>query len=528
MFLIIQMPQTLVGVGSLSLSKNIPLLVEDVVYHGGQFLLPNHKVISVKGDDAQTFLNNQTTNDVSKLKDQSFHLNSVLDLSAKVIGFFELLKTSENEFSILSHVDIVDAIVERLEKYLIAEDVEIERLDQSVHGIIGTKQETVAGWHGFYAGEKVVLNFGGSDIPLVNKGSFHTLKVLTGYPVWGETIHEFELINNTTLIDLAYDKEKGCFLGQETVSKIETRRGAAFKPVVIELNDKIDISSTVILKVEGKKVGKAQSQADGHLLASLNRESRIEGLRVNFDSPFEFEGVVKNLPLYKYSEKSISFYYHGVELFQQGNEEEAEKYLLMSIEVDPTFEDAYESLGVLYGRQERYKEAIAYMEKLSKLNQKSVMAHTNMSLYYMKIGEIEKAEDQKAQATIKQFEVLGDEADRKRRLEEEEKKKKEEIEKREGMYRQVLEIDPEDTLANYGLGEIELEKGLYQESIAHLKKAIEHKKNYSVAWLALGKAYMKSGEKALALETFREGIKVAGKNGDLMPANEMQRLLGEL
>ena len=156
------------------------------------------------------------------------------------------------------------------------------------------------------------------------------------------------------------------------------------------------------------------------------------------------------------------------------------------------------------------------------------MAHTNMSLYYMKIGEIEKAEDQKAQATIKQFEVLGDEADRKRRLEEEEKKKKEEIEKREGMYRQVLEIDPEDTLANYGLGEIELEKGLYQESIAHLKKAIEHKKNYSVAWLALGKAYMKSGEKALALETFREGIKVAGKNGDLMPANEMQRLLGEL
>tara|TARA_Y100000780_G_scaffold227170_1_gene242572 strand:- start:36198 stop:37745 length:1548 start_codon:yes stop_codon:yes gene_type:complete len=515
-------------VGSLSLSKNIPLLVEDVVYTGGQFRLPNHKIISVKGDDAQTFLNNQTTNDVSKLADQSFHLNSVLDLSAKIVGFFELLKTDENEFYIVTHVDIADAIVERLEKYLIAEDVEIEQINQSAYGIIGTRQEQAKGWSGIYAGEKVVLNFGESDIPLINQESFHTLKVLTGYPVWGETIHESELINNTTLIDLAYNKDKGCFLGQETVSKIETRRGAAFKPVVIELNDKININSKDILKIEGKKVGKVQSQADSYLLASLNRESRIEGLKVSFDSPFEFEGVVKNLPIYKSSEKSISFYYHGVELFQEGNEEEAEKYLLKSIEVDPTFEDAYESLGVLYGRQERYKEAIAYMEKLSKLNQKSVMAHTNMSLYYMKIGEIEKAEDQKAQATIKQFEVLGDEADRKRRLEEEEKKKKEEIEKREGMYRQVLEIDPEDTLANYGLGEIELEKGLYQDSISHLKKAIEHKKNYSVAWLALGKAYMQSGEKELALETFREGIKVAGKNGDLMPANEMQRLLGLL
>ena len=38
------------------------------------------------------------------------------------------------------------------------------------------------------------------------------------------------------------------------------------------------------------------------------------------------------------------------------------------------------------------------------------MAHTNLSLYYMKIGEIELAEEHKAQATVKQFEVLGDEA----------------------------------------------------------------------------------------------------------------------
>lgn len=156
------------------------------------------------------------------------------------------------------------------------------------------------------------------------------------------------------------------------------------------------------------------------------------------------------------------------------------------------------------------------------------MAHTNMSLYYMKIGEIEKAEDQKSKATIKQFQQLGEEADTKRRLEEEEKRKKTEIEKREAMFREVLDIDPEDTLANYGLGEIEYLKENFEASISHLQKAIEHKKNYSVAWLALGKSFLASEQKDRARETFRKGIEIAGKNGDLMPANEMQRLLGSL
>ena len=525
------MQPILVVVGSLSLSDNLALLMEDVVFTGGQFKLDDYKVISIKGDDAQSFLNNQTPNAVSKLEDTCFHLDAVLDLSAKVIGFFQLLKTSKNEFYALAHVDIAQAIVDRLEKYLIAEDVEIAFEDKNIFGVIGTKKiKEFEGnaWRGNYAGEEALFSFGSCDYPEVDEEQFHMLKVLTGYPVWKETIFDLELLNNTRLVDLAYDKDKGCFLGQETVAKIETRRGAAFKPVVLETEAELNLSQGEALVSGGKKIGKFISHAKGYVLASLNRESRIEGLDLNFDSPTDFSAVVKNLPFYKTEDKASCYYHHGVELFQEGDESNAEKYILMAIEVDPGYEDPYESLGVLYGRQERFQEAIEYMKKLSELNQKSVMAHTNMSLYYMKIGEIEKAEDQKAQATIKQFEMYGEEADRKRRLAEEEKRKKDELEKREGMFRQVLEIDPEDTLANYGLGEIELEKARYSESIAHLEKAIEHKNNYSVAWLALGKAFMASGDKERALETFRKGIQVAGKNGDLMPANEMQRLLGEL
>ncbi|MEX0797995.1 MAG: tetratricopeptide repeat protein, partial [Bacteriovoracaceae bacterium] len=108
------------------------------------------------------------------------------------------------------------------------------------------------------------------------------------------------------------------------------------------------------------------------------------------------------------------------------------------------------------------------------------------------------------------------------------KRQQDEIEKRESMFRQVLEIDPEDTLANYGLGEIEYLKENYAKSIAHLQTAISSQKNYSVAWLQLAKSFIALRREEEAKATLQEGIAIAGKNGDLMPANEMQRLLSEL
>src|SRR5690606_9180746 len=139
-------------------------------------------------------------------------------------------------------------------------------------------------------------------------------------------------------------------------------------------------------------------------------------------------------------EKAKELFDRAIELFQKDQEEEAIELLELTISIDPTFEDAYESLGVIFGRHEKFERAIELMQKLSHVNPKSVMAHTNMSLYYMRLGNIEEAEKQKAEATIKTFEYYGDEAKGK----EEEKKREEqrlvERNRREEMFKQVLEI----------------------------------------------------------------------------------------
>lgn len=146
----------------------------------------------------------------------------------------------------------------------------------------------------------------------------------------------------------------------------------------------------------------------------------------------------------------------------------------------------------------------------------------------MKLGRIEEAEEEKAQATVKSFSQFGKEAQTKREQEEKKIAEEAELDRRMGMFKEVLGIDPEDELANYGLADVYYHKGQYQDSIPLLEKVLIVNEKYSVAYLLLGKAYLKEGELSKAKNIFEKGIVVASSQGDLMPANEMQSKLLEI
>jgi tetratricopeptide (TPR) repeat protein len=168
------------------------------------------------------------------------------------------------------------------------------------------------------------------------------------------------------------------------------------------------------------------------------------------------------------------------------------------------------------------------MDQLSLIDPDSVMAYTNKSLYLMKLGKIEEAEAAKATATLKSFSYYGKIAKEKEEKERREKLAFEQQEKRRGMFQQVLEIDPDDALANYGLGEINFENKNYPEAIQSLQKVISVDAKYSVAYLVLGKAYEALGEWNEAMNTYKMGIPIATAKGELMPANEMQSRLSKI
>jgi tetratricopeptide (TPR) repeat protein len=57
------------------------------------------------------------------------------------------------------------------------------------------------------------------------------------------------------------------------------------------------------------------------------------------------------------------------------------------------------------------------------------------------------------------------------------------------MFEEVLELDPDDVLATYGLGMAHLQLEEYERAAPHLERATGLKKDHSAAFLSLGKCH---------------------------------------
>jgi tetratricopeptide (TPR) repeat protein len=199
-----------------------------------------------------------------------------------------------------------------------------------------------------------------------------------------------------------------------------------------------------------------------------------------------------------------------------------------AISVCPGHADSFESLGVILGRHGRYDEAITLMEGLLEVDPDSVMAHTNMSVYHNQLGRIEDAEREARAAAVKSAELKRREHERASAEKRSNDQARAELERREQMFRQVLELDPDDALGNFGMGELCVETGRLETAIRHLQRAIEADPSYSAAYLALGRAWEMSDRPERARDVFATGIDVAARRGDLATANKMKERLAVL
>lgn len=495
-------------------------------YHAGQFSI-NLNEISFSGDDVREFLNSQSTFDSEKMADDSFHLTSFLDPQGRVECYGWLVLTNK-KFSYLVPLSITERAIARLNKFLISEDVYLsDAVEKTYYVQIGPEAEGKIA--GTFFDEKAFLNETKTNLPLISQSDLELWRGLTGWPSFDGSDFSNEILNNLRLYDLSLIPNKGCYPGQETVSKIATRRGAAYSPVLIEMNEKAPVGEiTSFDKKIGTAIGSYSWNRKYYLSTSLLRDFRVERMKVHFliDGK-EYDGLVRYFPLItgNSTEKAKELFYEGSDAFRVDDLKTAEEKFRLSIKLDPGFGDAYESLGVMLGRLDRYPEAIELMKQLSTVDPKSVLAHTNMSLFLMKLGRIEEAEEQKSLATVKSFQTFGDEFKNKEAEAALKKKQQDEWAQRESMFRQVLEIDAEDTLANYGLGSIAVERGDWEVARTHLEKVLAADPKYSVAYLALGRALKGMGKIEEAKNIWREGIKVSAAKGDLMPANQMQQEL---
>ncbi len=485
------------------------MLLESERLEGGE-VKEDLVFFEILGPDASTYLHNQTPNHIPTQVGTGFPNVFVTNKGVFISAFYLYKKSSECFWAILNRSE-KEKFLERLELYHISEDFEVEEWKEEYHILVGERtldneyDSEIPYW---YYGHRAKIIFESTQVAEINGKA---LKLFHGFH---DDINR-KFFTDTRYIDFSYNKDKGCFPGQETVAKIVNNRGAALFPCLLQ-GERFQNSDL-------EKGEYIDSFKDYHLVL-LPREKRVNRSFVKLNDGKERK-VLTFPVLEETAEKwaeSLCDIAHAK--FHEGKIDEAKKLLIYAIQNKNDYADAYEMLGVILGREDNYVEAIKLMKKLSEVDPSSIMAHTNLSLYYMKIGEIEKAEDEKSKAMLKEFEKAGSSMDQ----EEEKRRQEEELERKESMYKQVLEIDEEDFIANFGLGEISFLRKKYKEAEKLLSYALNLNSKHSQAYLLLGKTLLALDENDKTKELLKKGIEVAASQGDMMPANEMQSMLNQL
>jgi folate-binding protein YgfZ len=377
------------------------------------------------------------------------------------------------------------------------------------------------------------------DITAIHPEARETLRIEAGIPIYGRDMDKAHILPETGLEHSSVSYHKGCYIGQEVIARIKTYGSPAFALMGIILDGEKLPAMDIPIKLKTKKIGVVKSSTYS---PSLGKVIALAYLQKDFRSPGQtYEVSLADeparittclLPFYQTAgktERAKQLHQQALTLFkQEDNLDRPIALLREAIALDPKYAPGYEALGVMLSKQNKLDEAIALMKRLAEIDPQEIMAHSNLSVYYMQQGRIEDAELEKAEATAIQFEKLVEENQAKKAREKQSIQEKEERVRQVGMFHKVLEIDPVDQVANFGLGSIYLETGKYEEALAPLKTVVEHYQDHSAAYLALGKTLEKLSRKDEAADIYKKGIEAASKKGDLMPLNDMQTRLNQI
>lgn len=103
-----------------------------------------------------------------------------------------------------------------------------------------------------------------------------------------------------------------------------------------------------------------------------------------------------------------------------------------------------------------------------------------------------------------------------------------EVDTRIEQFKKMASDDPNNELGHFSLGRAYLEAGRYDEAAASFERVLELNRNLSRAYHLLASTLLKQGKRDAAVERLTEGVQVAQARGDVMPKNEMTKMLQEL
>ena len=548
-------------------------------------------LITVSGPDAASYLHSRTTQDILALEPGEGAWAALLDKGAHALSVFSVHRLDDDQFVLMLPRAAEKTTLEQLTKYRITEQVNFYLKAGCVYRVLGQQAATyLQNTHGLAYNnlpdngaitlpmgewaDSLIIRQAVGDTPCwlwwmpfetrlsrpdnakdLEETTLSLLQLEAGIPLWGVDYNASTLLPETGLEALVVSYTKGCYLGQETIARVKTY-GSVQKRLtglmLPALNSLPQPGHPVVL-ANGLTVGQFARAAwsptceSTLALAYLDKTHRTPGQNLTLDVNGEaVSGTVTQLPFVGEKPAVLVEDKPEDDKAQQLNAlltrfariAEDDGAGLNAIAADlsallakhPGYADALEALGVLRSRLGQYAEAITLMEQLLDADPDRAMAHTNMSIYWLKLGDKEQAEDHKAKATSLAMKIAmrARQANPAENTDEMASKHQQQLQEKVALFLNALKQFPDDPLGNFGLASAYMELSQPYEAIAYFEKALEGQPNHSVAYLSLGKCFEATQQWINAKNTYEQGVAVAARRGDQMPLSDMQQRLQRL
>jgi folate-binding protein YgfZ len=265
----------------------------------------------ITGQDRIRFLNGQLTNDILSLRPGATICACALTAKGKLCA--DLFVAATNAIHYLdSDSTLRESLAARLEKYIIADDVALEDVTEEFGLFHLTDAKSTLALEGidlfqsectrfampgldlwFPAQQSALIRARLNEVP-IDAEAAENLRIEQGTPRWGSELSENVLPNEAGLDKRAISYTKGCYLGQEVISRIKSlghvnRHLRGLLPagdVFLEGGDKL-----VGTDEAGKEIGFITSVGRSR---SLNRAIALGYVRRGFDAPGSILQVRRN------------------------------------------------------------------------------------------------------------------------------------------------------------------------------------------------------------------------------------------
>jgi folate-binding protein YgfZ len=244
---------------------------DNLVQNAGVISLAGWTQVQLSGRDRSTFLQNMCTNDMRKLDIGQMCEAFLTDVKGKIVAQVLVIATPEH-LHLLTVPGQAERIIKQLDRYIINADVALKDIsdEHAWYLVVGPNASQVQAhgadlivpcdllWPGgilVRTSNEVAKPFDGVKLLDTQSEAFSALRVESVWPLFGVDFDDSNLPQEIDRDKRAISFTKGCYIGQETVARIDALGHVNKKIVLVKFaGDKVPPVGSELTK-DGQPVG---------------------------------------------------------------------------------------------------------------------------------------------------------------------------------------------------------------------------------------------------------------------------------